>query len=1686
MTCSGSFERRLLRAVLLGATGLALAAGCGGSSKPRDAGTDGLATNLSLDRTSLMFGTVEIDQTSTAMEVTVTNTGTTATGPLMVNSSSAEFQATGCSGMSLAAKATCKVTVTFKPSQGGMRSGSIMLSANPGGAASIAVSGTGVAAGVLSLTPDSGNFGSIVVNQKSAPQSFTLTNNGGAAVPVMINISGSDFTQTNDCGAAVEAGKSCTIQVVFGPTSGGEKTGSLTVSGGDTVRTASLRGTGLTPAQLTITPATHTVAGDVGTTSEAITFIVQNTGDQESGTVMATLSGADAGQFMVDSQCAALAARATCTVRVTMRADSAGMKQATLTVAAMPGGSAMATITGVANPPTALAIDPANGMFPEVVVGMQSEAQMFTIRNTGSGETGQLTVTTSSVEFQVVSNTCEAMVLKANETCTVSVVFKPTAAGAKVATLTVSGGAGQTRAAGLSGNAVAAAGLAISPGAFAFPVTAVTQTSSDVTFTITNAGGAPTGALSARLEGAAAAQFDLAGNNCNAQLAPGTSCTVVVRFKPTLEGNHSASLVVSGLPGGSAVAMLSGSAVTGATLAFSPTSHSYGQVVVGQVSGNQTFTITNTGVQDTGMLAVTLQGTNADDFEVVSNGCAMLAPGVSCVVTVRFKPAADSTGIRNASLAVTPAFGAPGAATLQGEGLALVEITPAVANNDFGSISVGTQSGTITVTYVVRFGSSGAANAEFTSGAADFTVVSNNCGTGTPFSSVSSTNPSSFVTCTAVVRFEPKEPRGAKSGVLTISVGGQSVTQAFSGTGVGPLEVSSPTVSAMVNGTTTGTFTVTNNGATAVNNLQPAFTSGPEFVVQSNGCLGANLAAGASCTVVIRYQPTVAGTTTGTLTVTGTSSAGTESGTGTITGTATSAAPLVTISPSPVDFGTVALTATKKVNVTVTNPSNAPTTGVLAVDVTGDGYSRPAPGQPGHGCSGGLAQLPPGASCTVEVSLTPPATTVLIQPTLTGQINVSYNLGTVSAPLTGTAVQALAIAPASHSFGNGVVADVMGPEHTFTVTNNGGAFAANTLQAEIQAGSAPGADDADYAIVTDNCKQSGVAAGGTCTVLVKFSPNADSGPSSAELVVKHTAASSQVSTKAALSGTQVPDATLEFVNIPDNETRTFGDVAVNTSSASISFTVRNKGGANAQIQVPSLAAPFFSVPEGTTCWTGGATAGQAGITLAPNQTCTVAVYVSPTAAGAATANLAVSGTGKKGGTTTTAQVTLNANGVPAQGAGALYATPSPADLGETFLNVPVGTTTFTFRNFSGSSVTIAGIVSSDPASFTVDAGNCSGAAVGGSGSMCNFSVTFNPTTGGPGYRVASVTVQAAGPTNLASVGVYGRVKSNAILQVTAPSNGGDFGDVLVGQTSASRTWTVANVGERAPSALNVANSDAEGNYTLAGTTCTGMQLAPGASCNVTVAATPVGLGPRPTGTITIAAASNLEGSPVTVATVDVRGVTSALLAPDKFSIDFGADTNVGNSKSDTVTIGNRLGVLHVQRSGPLNLTLSNNTDYAIEGCSNEIRDGVEGNTSCTLTVKFQPKQVGAVNGNLTISGTPGGSQVVTLTGTSIPSITITPSATQTVGANSSVTFTVNLAPSTNPTGTGALNVALGGANPGMFQLTQNTCQGVSLVGGGTTSCSLAVTYTGSGAASTVLSVSGTTAGNQVAVTINGQ
>ncbi len=208
----------------------------------------GAGPAVTLSPASLVFASQLVNTTSTPQNVTLTNTGT---GALSITSiaTTGDFAETNNCGTSVAAGASCTISVTFTPTTINTRTGTVAVTDNaPASPQTASLSGTGT---YLSWTPASLSFGNVTVGTSSTPQIITFTNHSNTALTIKsITITGlnnQDFTEANTCGSSLARQSSCTITVTFTPLAKGVRTANVTLTdflGGSSSQNIPLSGTG--------------------------------------------------------------------------------------------------------------------------------------------------------------------------------------------------------------------------------------------------------------------------------------------------------------------------------------------------------------------------------------------------------------------------------------------------------------------------------------------------------------------------------------------------------------------------------------------------------------------------------------------------------------------------------------------------------------------------------------------------------------------------------------------------------------------------------------------------------------------------------------------------------------------------------------------------------------------------------------------------------------------------------------------------------------------------------------------------------------------------------------------------------------------------------------------------------------------------------------------------------------------------------------------------------------------------------------------------------------------------------------------------------------------------------------------------------------------------------------------------
>src|SRR5262249_53282126 len=142
------------------------------------------------------------------------------------------------------------------------------------------------------------------------------------------------------------------------------------------------------------------------------------------------------------------------------------------------------------------------------------------------------------------TNNCPAT-LAHGASCTINVVFSPTATGTRVATLSVADDAGASpQTVSLTGVGTQNGPVVmLSPTSLTFATRALGNKSAPMVITMTNVGTSTLTGISIGITGANINDFSQT-NTCAATLTAGSNCTISVSFIPQAAGTRSASVSI--------------------------------------------------------------------------------------------------------------------------------------------------------------------------------------------------------------------------------------------------------------------------------------------------------------------------------------------------------------------------------------------------------------------------------------------------------------------------------------------------------------------------------------------------------------------------------------------------------------------------------------------------------------------------------------------------------------------------------------------------------------------------------------------------------------------------------------------------------------------------------------------------------------------------------------------------------------------------------------------------------------------------------------------------------------------------------------------------------------------------------------------------------------------------------------
>src|SRR3984885_1913902 len=473
------------------------------------------------------------------------------------------------------------------------------------------------------------------------------------------------------------------------------------------------------------------------------------------------------------------------------------------------------------------------------------------------------------------SNNCpiSPQMLAAGTTCSITVTFSPSTAGAESAALSFTDNAANSPQGvdlvGIGQEPVVSA----SPQLVSFGNQPEGKASAQQVVTLSNTGNLALDISNISLSGPDNTQFNIMGNYSCAGVPivqPGASCSIGIVFEPQTTGNFNASLQITDNAGNVAsttqVVPLSGIGVPPSpAVNLAPASLIFTSQIVGTTSDPQTLTMTNTGSLPLQISSISLTGMNATAFAVASNCPGTLAPNAQCTLNETFTP--TSSGPQTASISFSDnVSGSPQIVSLSGTGVsASLSILPAGIGFSPQTLQIPAANQSVIIsnngTVPVQISSVAVGGAD----TADFTATPNCPGTLNPPSESKNSS------CQVSVQFHPTAggPRSANLSIVDDAAGSPQVVT-LAGMGLVPtvaLPGTSPSFNTQLVGTTSVAspiaITNTGNGALSISSLTLSGTNVGDFQQTSTCVDNAQhtnmIPAGAPCAVNVTFLPQAAG-----------------------------------------------------------------------------------------------------------------------------------------------------------------------------------------------------------------------------------------------------------------------------------------------------------------------------------------------------------------------------------------------------------------------------------------------------------------------------------------------------------------------------------------------------------------------------------------------------------------------------------------------------------------------------------------------------------------------------------------------------------------------------------------------------------------------------------------------------------
>ena len=331
---------------------------------------------VSFSSYSVTFSPQAIGTTSSPVTVTLTNIGSAILNLTAFNLNGSEFAETNNCPATLAAAASCVLSLTFTPVSSGNHAGTLTLTDNANDSPQVVQIIGNIPTPAIKIVQPTMAFPNIAVGAVFGPQPGIVISSGTGPLTISNVSATGDFSETNNCVGTLAVNQQCTIDISFRPTAPGVRQGTvlITDNASGSPHTISVAGTGV--AELVVsTDSLQFPNVMVGQSSAPVAITLSNFTSAAIGITQLTLQGPNTGDFSQTNNCGTSVAQQTsCVVTIIFTPTAGDVRSTNLSVIDTNGNTVGALLQGTG---TNFAVS--SSTFPSVVTIKAGQTANFTV-----------------------------------------------------------------------------------------------------------------------------------------------------------------------------------------------------------------------------------------------------------------------------------------------------------------------------------------------------------------------------------------------------------------------------------------------------------------------------------------------------------------------------------------------------------------------------------------------------------------------------------------------------------------------------------------------------------------------------------------------------------------------------------------------------------------------------------------------------------------------------------------------------------------------------------------------------------------------------------------------------------------------------------------------------------------------------------------------------------------------------------------------------------------------------------------------------------------------------------------------------------------------------------------------------------------------------------------------------------